>query len=334
MKDKYFIEDKKKFSFRNFILQWEFLLIIILIGIIILNSFLSPNFLKINTIFNSIKQFLDKGFIVLPMTLVLMLGCIDISVGSLAALSAVIIGMCFQSGMPMALALCIGILVGAICGILNGILVSNFDDVPPMILTLGAMGIYRGISYILIENKSISGFPTWFSNFSWGNILGIPVILIIFAIVSIAFIWLLHKTALGREIYAIGFNKKTSLFSGIKVKKNMIIVYCLLGIMSAFCGIFLMSRMSSVRADIAVGYELEVIAMVVLGGVSTSGGIGKMFGPIIAVFIIGFLRYGLGLINVSSQIITLIIGLLLVGSVLVSNAGILNALNIKTKERK
>lgn len=329
MKDKYTIEDRKKLSLKNFIFQWEFLLLIILLAIIIMNSVLSPNFLKINTIFNASKQFLDKGFIVLPMTLVLLLGCIDISVGSLAAFTSVIIGFSFQLGIPMVLSICIGILLGAICGILNGFLVSTFDDVPPMILTLGAMGIYRGLSYILIENNSISGFPLWFSNLSWGDFFGVPIILIAYLIFCIIFIWILHKTALGREIYSIGFNKKTSFFSGIKVKKNIIVVYCLLGIMSAICGIFLMSRMSSVRADIAVGYELEVIAMVVLGGVSTSGGVGKMFGPIISVFIIGFLRYGLGLINVSSQVITLIIGLLLVGSVLISNAGLIDLLKSK-----
>lgn len=329
--DEFEISTVKKFSLRSFFLQWEWLLVLILVLIFIMNANLSPNFLNVTGVFNSTKQFLDKGFMVFPMALVLLLGAIDISVGATAALCAVVLGLTFEAGLPFPIAVLIALLVGLSCGLINGILVSQFEDIPPMILTLGTMGIFRGLAYILLENNSISGFPKGFINIGWGNVAGIPIVLIVFLIFAGLFIILLHKTVFGREVKVIGYNKETARVSGIKVNRNIIIVFALLGFCAAVSGLFLTSRMSSVRADIALQYELEVIAMVVLGGVSTSGGIGKMFGPIISVFIIGFLRYGLGLINVSSQIITLIIGLLLVGSVLVTNLDVSRLLNKKLK---
>ena len=309
---------RKRFDFKEFFFQWEFILVIILIGIFIMNSSLSPNFLRVQTFLNAPMSFLDKAFMVLPMTFVLLLGKIDISVGSTVALSAVALGLSYQAGLPMILAIMVALLVGTLAGFINGFLITRYHELPSMILTLGTLTLYRGLSYILLENQSISGFPDWFQTLGWGYIGSVPIMFIVFALFAAFFIILMHKTAFGREISAIGFNERTSKYSGIKVNKRIIITFTMMGFMAAVTALFLASRMSSVRADIAVGYELEVIAMVVLGGVSTSGGVGKMVGPVIAVFIIGFLRYGLGLINVSSQVITMIIGVLLIGSVLVT----------------
>jgi rhamnose transport system permease protein len=306
------------FDIKKVFLHWEWFLILILIGIIIMNSYLSPNFLNMSTLFNAPLTFLDKGFLVLSMTFILLLGEIDISVGSIIALTGVTLGLSFDAGLSMPVAIILSLIVGGLSGFLNGYLVVKFPELPSMILTLGTLSFYRGLSYVLLENESVSGFPTWYQNLGWGSIGPIPIMTIFFFIAAILFIYLKHKTVYGREITSIGYNKRTSHFSGIEVDKRIISAFVLNGLMAAITMLFLTSRMSSIRADIATGYELEVIAMVVLGGVSTSGGIGSMYGPIISVFIIGFLSYGLGLVNVSSQAITMIIGILLIVSVLLT----------------
>lgn len=324
LKWKYELSTKKDKSIKSFFMQWEWLLVVILILIVTFNSSISENFFTVNTFLTAPMSFMDKAFMVLPMTFILLLGMIDISVGSIVALSAVMMGLAFQSGAPMWLAIVASLFTGIICGVINGLLNTKFSELPPMILTFATQTIFRGFSYVLLENNSISGFPTWYTKLGWGSVAGIPIIMLVFIVIAILFTAVLHKTVFGREIYAIGFNKRTSIISGVKVNKNIMIVFTLMGLMAAVTSLFLTSRMSSVRADIGMGYELEVIAMVVLGGVNTSGGIGRILGPIISVFIIGFLRYGLGIANVSSQIITLIIGVLLIVSVLVTRIKIKN----------
>ena len=146
------------------------------------------------------------------------------------------------------------------------------------------MIIYRGIAYIILGDQASGGFPEWFSFFGWGTVAGIPFITIVFVITAVVFGILLHKTTLGRIIYGLGFNEKTCKYSGIKADKAVFIVFALAGLMSAITAIFLTSRMGSTRPNVAVGYELEIITMVALGGVSTSGGIGRIGGPILSGF--------------------------------------------------
>lgn len=188
-----------------------------------------------------------------------------------------------------------------------------------MIITLATMTIYRGIAYIILEDQASGGFPEWFQYLSWGYVGPIPFSLLMFIILAVVFGMLLHKSAFGRQVYAMGNNETTSRYSGIKVNRNKVIIFTLMGLMAGACALFLTSRMASTRPNVAQGYELDVIAMVVLGGVSTAGGKGNMLGAILAVFIVGYLRYGLGLINISAQVMMIIIGLLLIGSVLASN---------------
>jgi rhamnose transport system permease protein len=177
------------------------------------------------------------------------------------------------------------------------------------------MILYRGIAYILLEDQAVGNFPEWFSFLGWGYVFGIPFILILFIVLAVGFGLMLHKTTFGRQIYAIGNNPVASRYSGVKIDKIKIIVFTLTGLMAGITALFLSSRMGSTRPNVASGYELEVIAMVALGGISTAGGKGKMLGPVISVFIIGYLQYGLGLINISSQTLMIIIGLLLIFSV-------------------
>jgi rhamnose transport system permease protein len=172
---------------------------------------------------------------------------------------------------------------------------------------------------MILENQASGKFPEWFSFFGWGTVGPIPFILIVFAVCAAFFAILLHKTAFGRRVYGMGNNLLASRYSGVRADSILLTVSALTGLMAGFTAVFLSSRMGSTRPNVAMGYELEVIAMVVLGGVSTSGGKGSMAGPLLAVFIIGFLNYGLGLVNVQSQVLLIIIGLLLILSVLVLN---------------
>jgi rhamnose transport system permease protein len=310
---------EKTWSWKKFFLQWEWLLVVIFILINIMNSSLSPYYLALDTFVSTPMTFLDKAFIVLPMTLVIILGNIDISVGSTVALSSVLMAVSYNAGLPMPAAMALCLVVATLCGGFNGLLMTKLKELSAVIVTLSTMIIYRGIAYIILEDRAAGRFPDWFSFFGWGYVGPIPFIVIVFAVCAAAFALLLHRTTFGRQVYGMGNNLTACRYSGVRTDRVIMIVSLLTGLMSGFTAIFLTSRMGSTRPNVATGYELEVIAMVVLGGVSTSGGIGRMGGPILAVFIIGFLSYGLGLVNTQAQVLLIILGLLLIFSVLVLN---------------
>lgn len=309
---------KKNFSLKSFFLQWEWMLVLILILITIFNANLSPYYLNFISLRDATMTFLDAAFIVFPMAFIMILRDIDISVGSTVALSSVIMATLYGAGLPMGLAIIVCLIVGALAGFINGLLIVKFKELSAVIVTLGTMILYRGIAYIILEDQAAGGFPDWFSYLGWGYVGGIPFILIVFAISAIIYGLVLHKTTFGRRIYAIGSNPIASRFSGVKVDKIKIIVFTLAGIMAAVTALFLTSRMGSTRPNVAYMYELDVIAMAALGGISTAGGKGKIIGTILAVFIVGYLKYGLGLINIPSQTLLIIVGLLLIFSVSVS----------------
>lgn len=313
------IESDRKFNLRSFILQWEWLLVLLLVAINVMNIFLSPNYWDFNSIMSAIQMFLDKAILVFPMMLVILLGDIDISVASTMALSGVIMGVSYQAGVPMPLAIVIALLVGTVCGFINGFILVKYKELSAMIVTLSTMIIYRGIASMILKDQAVSNFPGWFQYFGWGNIGSIPFILFFFIIEAVVFTYLVHMTPFGRSVYAMGNNIVTSRYSGIKVDKIKVIVFTLTGLFASIAGIFLTSKMGSARPSIALGYELDVIAMVVLGGVSTSGGKGRVLGTVLSIFVIGLLRYGLGLINVPSQSIMIILGALLVIAVAIPN---------------
>jgi len=311
------IQAKKDFNYKSFFLQWEWMLILIFILVNFLNATLSPYYMSITNLSDATMGFLDKAFIVLPMVFVMILGEIDISVASTVALSSVIMADLYSHGVPMPLAMIICLLVGAACGFINGMLIVKFKELSSVIVTLSTMIIYRGIAYMLLEDQAKGQFPDWFSFFGWEYISGIPFILIVFVVFAVVFGLLLHKTTFGRRVYAMGNNLTASRFSGIQVDKIKVIVFAMTGLMAAVTAIFLTSRMGSTRPNVATGYELDVIAMVVLGGISTAGGKGRMIGAIIAVFLVGLLSYGLGLVNVPAQVLLIIIGLLLIVAVII-----------------
>ena len=307
---------EKPFSWREFLFQWEWMLVGVLLLVIVVNSNISPYFLNLDTFIRTPATFLDKGFIVFPMMFVLILAKIDISVGSTVALSAVIMAVSFNAGLPMPLAMALCLLVAALGGAVNGWLLVKFKELSFVIVTLSTMIIYRGIAYIILGDQASGNFPEWFSFLGWGEIGGVPFIFICFVFVAVAFGLLLHKTSFGRTVFGMGHNANASKYSGVNVDRVVWVVFMLNGLMAGLTALFLTSRMGSTRPNVAMGYELEVIAMVALGGVSTNGGIGRIGGPILAIFIIGFLSYGMGLANLQAPIVLVVIGLLLILSVL------------------
>ena len=309
------IGNKKAFSWKKFLLQWEWMLFVIFILINVLNVSLSSNYLNFSGIMRASMNFLDQAFIVFSMAFVIMLGDIDISVASIVALGSVVMAVLFNAGVPMAVTMVICVALSTLCGFINGWLLIKFKEISAVIVTLATMIFYRGIAYMILEDQASGGFPKWFSYLAWGKVGPIPFILIMFAVSAVIFTLLLHKTKFGRRLYGMGNNAVASRFSGVQVDRIKVIVFTLNGMMSGICALFLASKMMSTRPNVASGYELDVIAMVVLGGVSTAGGKGRMIGVIISVFTIGLLRYGLGLINASSQVIMIITGLLLIVAV-------------------
>jgi rhamnose transport system permease protein len=323
-KTKRVISAEQKFSPKKFFLQWEWFLVLLFIGINIMNSNLSPYYMNADGLLNATSSFLEKAFLALPMVFVLILGEIDISVGSTVALSSVVMAVSYNNlGIPMGLAVIICLLTGTLCGFINGFILTKYKELAPMIVTLGTQILYRGIATMILKDQASGNFPAWFSNIYWGSVGSIPYMLIAFLVLAVLFGVILHKTTFGRRVFAIGSNRVTSRYSGIQVDRIRLIIYTVTGTMAAITAIFLTSRMGSTRPNIAMGYELDAIAMVVLGGISTSGGKGRFIGAVISIFIIGFLRYGLGLINVSSQVMLIIIGCLLIGAVMIPKLNIL-----------
>jgi len=310
---------EKPWSWKQFFFQWEWLLALIFILIQVINSLISPYYLNAGTFLDAPMNFLDKAFIVFPMMMVIILGNIDISVASNVALTSVLMAVLFNAGLPLPLAIAAALVIGTLLGGINGLLLVKFKELPAMIVTLSTMTIYRGAAYVILKDQASGGFPQWFSFFAWGYIGPFPFILIAFIVAAVIFGIVIHKTGFGRTLYGMGSNLLACKYSGVRTNRVLMIISFITGLMCAICAIFLTSRMGSTRPNVAANYELDVIAMVVLGGVSTSGGTGRIAGPLLAVFIIGFLNYGLGLMNVSAQMILVIIGLLLILSVLVMN---------------
>lgn len=309
----------RSFSLKRFFLQWEWMLVLMLVAVNIFNISASPNYANVRGILNASRDFLDKAIIVFPMAFVLMLGEIDISVASIMALSATIMGVVFETTQNMMLAICAGLITGTICGFINGIILAKFPELSSMIVTLSTQIIFRGIAQIILETQSIGGFPDWFREIASGKVGYVPYVLIFVIVEALFFAYLLHYTKFGRRTIAMGNSVTVAKYSGIKTNKIKVIIFTMIGLLSAVAAVYLASKMSSVRSDVAKGYELDIIAMAVLGGVSTSGGKGRILGASLAILVIGYLRYGLGLINASSQIIMIVVGVLLIIAVAIPN---------------
>ena len=273
-------------------------LIILMAVITIINS----NFLTANNLLNLLLQVTSNALIAFGMTFVIRTGGIDLSVGSILALSSALTAGLLGSGMPVTLAILISLILGCILGMMNGLLIS-YGKLAPFIVTLATMTIFRGATLVYTNGNPITkglSDTFLFQFLGQGYIVGIPFPVIIMFIVFIVLYVLLHKTAFGKSVYAIGGNEKAAYISGVKLNKVKIIIYSISGIMASISGLIITSRLSSAQPTAGASYEMDAIAAVVLGGTSLSGGKGRILGTLIGALIIGVLNNGLNIIGVSA----------------------------------
>lgn len=292
--------------------SWEFLLLGVAILIFFFNVQASPYFLDPWNLSDATYNFTEKAMIAFAMALVIISGEIDLSVASIIALVSTCMGFAAQLGVDTPLLIAVAIFVGAVCGAFNGFLVAIMG-LPSIVVTIGTLSLFRGIAYIVLGDQAYSGYPESFAFFGQGYVWWvITVEMVLFTVVALLFFILLHRTSFGRSVKAIGNNPTAALFAGIRVPRVKFILFVLTGIMSAVAAICLTSRLGSTRPSIAVGWELEIVTMVVLGGVNILGGSGTILGVFIAAIVMGMVTFGLGLLNVPGIVMSIFIGLLLI----------------------
>jgi rhamnose transport system permease protein len=306
------VPDRLDHPLRAGIFSWEMLLLLVAIAIFAVNSFASPYFLDPYSLSDATFNFTEKGLIAFAMALLIIAGEIDLSVAAIIALSSTLMGLAAQNGVDTPGLVAIGVLVGLACGACNGWLVTGLK-LPSIVVTIGTMSLFRGISFIILGDQAYGSYPESFAFFGQGYVWWVfSFELAAFAVAAVAFWFLLHRTSFGRRVFAIGNNPVAAQFSGVRVARIKFILFCLTGMMSGIASICLTSRLGSTRPSIAQGYELEAITMVVLGGVNILGGSGSIIGVVIAAFIIGLVTFGLGLLNVPGIVMSIFTGLLLI----------------------
>src|SRR5579864_5640523 len=298
----------------------ETLLAVIFVAVIAANLSLSPYFMGIDNLVNVFISSIEEAVIALIMTFIIINGEIDLSVAAVLALCACAFGWMYQNGVPTSLAVLLTLGLGTLCGAFNGMWIA-YLGLPSLAVTLAGLIGYRGLAYAILEDKSVETFPDWFTAFGQNNIPGLPFppTLPLFVVLFLLFFVILHYSAFGRYIYAIGNNKEASHFAGVKVRRIKWLLFTLSGFMAALAGLMYATRFGSVRADDANGGELDIITMVVLGGVSIFGGSGSLVGVGLSILIVLSLRNGMALASIDGSVQTSVIGALLVISLLIPN---------------
>lgn len=296
----------------------EMAIIGLLILVIVVACLVVPNFADQQTMYYLLMDQMSILFIALPMTMVMITGDIDISVGSMVGLTCSLLGLLYSIGVPFTVAMVIVIIVGCLGGWLNGILVTRIT-LPALAVTIGTMALFRGIAVGLLGTNAITSFPKPWTDFAKAKLFGtgIPVALLVFLALLAGFTILLHFTSFGRGVYAIGLNAEAAKFSGVNVSSTRTILFILAGGAAALGGIYYTLRYGTARGDVGDGLELQVIAAIVLGGVSVFGGRGAMHGAVAGVVLIGVMSSALRLMGVTADVIKIITGVLLIASVLV-----------------
>jgi rhamnose transport system permease protein len=299
--------------------SWEGLLLVILIVSIFINIAQSPFYLSVGNIVNLFQLSIEKIIIALVMTFIIINGEIDLSVASVMGLAACLLAKLYAEGTSIEVAIVIALLAGVVCGAINGFFVA-YVGLPSLAVTLAGLIGYRGIARIFLEDRSIGDFPAWFDNLGQQPLIGpFPLGLIIFFIMFVLAMVILQYSAFGRYVYVIGNNREAARYSGVKVKRVKMILYIASGVIAALAGLLLAARFGAVRGNTAEGFELDIITMVLLGGVSIFGGTGTLTGVGLSILIILNLRNGMSLVNITGNTQTGIIGALLILSVLIPN---------------
>jgi rhamnose transport system permease protein len=301
-------------------LSWEVLLTVILVGALAFGRLLSPVFINTDNLSNILLDMTEISLMALPMTLIIVMGEIDLSVASVLGASSALMGVLWHMGLPMPAVTALVMVGGAAAGLLNGWLVVRLQ-LPSLAVTIGTLALFRGLAYVLLGDQAVADFPASYTAFGM-NTLGstfIPLPFTIVVVAAVLFGVALHITPLGRSLYAIGANASAARFSGIEVSKIKLRLFVVSGIVSAIAGIIFTLRFTSARGDNGEGFELAVIAAVLFGGVSIFGGRGSLYGVLLSLLVVGVLRNALTLVDVSSETLTIVTGLLLLSSVLIPN---------------
>jgi rhamnose transport system permease protein len=301
---------------RRLLLTREMAIIALLVVVVVVASAVVPRFGTPVTLSFLLLDVTPILLIALPMTLVIITGEIDLSVASMVGLSSVVFGTVHQAGLPVPVAALVALLVGALGGAVNGLLITVVG-LPSLAVTIGTLALYRGLAVGLLGTTAITDFPRYWTQLvksKFGD-TGVPVVMVVFVVLALVFAVVLHFTPFGRGVYAIGRSAEAALFSGTRVGRTKLVLFVLTGTIAALAGIYYTLRFGSSRGDNATGMELQVIAAVLLGGVSIFGGRGALHGVIAGVLLIGVLASALRLANVTSDVINIITGVLLVLSV-------------------
>lgn len=301
------------------LMTWEGLLLALLVVIVAVNVSYSPYFLGVGNIVNLFQLSIEKIIVALVMTLIIISGEIDLSVASVMGLAACVLAWLFQMGVPMPLALLAALASGVVCGLFNGFWIA-YVGLPSLAVTLAGLIGYRGVARILVEDRSIGNYPEWFNTLGQQELIGpLTLSIIIFILLFIFVAIVLHRSGLGRLIYVIGNSPDAARYSGVRVRRVKMALFVASGFVAALAGLLYAARLGSVRGDMAQGFELDIITMVLLGGVSIFGGSGNFLGVGLSILVILSLRNGMGLANITGNTQTSVIGALLILSVLLPN---------------
>jgi rhamnose transport system permease protein len=287
--------------------------------VLIVLSFQSDKFFTVSNLLNQGRLMTETGLIAIAMTFIIATGGIDLSVGSILGLTAILTGVFWQNlGLPLPLAAIAAIGVGTLAGFANGLIITRFR-VPPLIATLATLALYRGLAEGISQARSVRGYPEWFYVLGQGEVLGVPTQLWILALAAVLASIILAYTRWGRTTYAIGSNEVAARFSGLSVEGTKLALYTASGFAAALAAVIFVSRVSTTRSDMGTGIELDAITAVVLGGTSIFGGRGTIVGTIIGLCLIQALKNGLSLAGVKGDGTIMLIGAVLILAILASN---------------
>lgn len=311
-------------SLWSILLRQDVILLVITVAGVLLLATQSDKFLTSQNLLNQGRLATEVALVALPMTLIIITGGIDLSVGSTLGLCAIILGVSWQNlGLPLELAIVVALLAGTLCGLVNGLLITRVG-LPPLITTLATFALYRGLAEGISQARSVRGYPDWFYELGQKNLLGdvnsIPNQLLLVVVATVMIGTILSRTPFGRSLYAIGNNETGARFSGIPVKQYKLAIYTLSGFMAGLAAWVYVSRVSTTRSDMGTGLELNAITAVVIGGTSIFGGSGTIIGTVVGLILIQLLKNGLALGGAKGDSTTIVVGLVLILAVLINNA--------------
>jgi rhamnose transport system permease protein len=304
---------------KPFVISQELVLLVALVAALAVLAVMTDRFMTVPNLLNQGRLMAEVALVALPMTFIIITGGIDLSVGSIMGLTAILLGVFWQNvGLPLPAAMILAVIAASLCGFGNGLGITRLK-VPPLIMTLATLALYRGLAEGISQARSVRGYPDWFFVLGQGQVFGVPTQLWLVVIAVIVFWVVLARTTFGRSLYAIGYNETAARYSAIRVDRLKLIIYTLSGLMSGIAGVIFVSRVSTTRSDMGTGLELDVIAAVVLGGTSIFGGVGTIAGTVLGFTLIQLLKNGLALTGVKGDATIVVIGTVLILSILVTN---------------